>query len=197
MLSAVNAGPHLFWITSRAAGTTALLVSSVAVSVGLMMGTRLRTRVSGPDLRVFHEILSLTTLVAIVVHAVALVGDKFLHPSIADIALPFVSSYKTGWTTLGIVAGWALILLGLSYYGRRCIGQRRWRSMHRFTALAWIAGVAHSLGEGTDAGQLWFLAMLAIVAAPASVLLLGRLARGGGAPKQPSRRPSLGVTEGA
>ena len=32
----------------------------------------------------------------------------------------------------------------------------------------------HSLGEGTDAGQTWFLAMTAIVVVPALVLLLVR-----------------------
>ena len=42
----------------------------------------------------------------------------------------------------------------------------RWRKLHRFTALAWLAGLVHALGEGTDAGQLWFLAMLALVAIP-------------------------------
>ena len=52
---------------------------------------------------------------------------------------------------------------------------RRWRALHRFTALAWVLGVAHSLGEGTDAGQVWFLAMTGVVAVPALLLLLGRL----------------------
>ena len=107
----------------------------------------------------------------------ALLGDSFLHPSIADIAIPFVSSYKTFWTTLGIVGGWSLILLGLSYYARRYVGAVRWRKLHRFTALAWLAGLAHALGEGTDAGQLWFLAMVALVAIPALGLLATRLAR--------------------
>ena len=63
---------------------------------------------------------------------------------------------------------------GLSYYARRAIGANRWRKLHRFTALAWIAGIVHTLGEGTDAGQLWFLAMLAIVAVPAVLLLAVR-----------------------
>ena len=80
----------------------------------------------------------------------------------ADIAIPFVSGYHTVWTSMGIIAGWALMLLGLSYYARRRIGSARWRSLHRLTALAWLAGIAHSLGEGTDAGQTWFLVMLAI-----------------------------------
>ena len=31
-----NPGPHLFWITSRAAGTVALVLASLAVSLGLL-----------------------------------------------------------------------------------------------------------------------------------------------------------------
>ena len=76
--------------------------------------------------------------------------------------------------TIGIVAGWAMILLGLSYYFRARIGQERWRTLHRFTALAWVLGLAHSLGEGTDAGQAWFLAMTAIVVLPVIVLMVMR-----------------------
>jgi sulfoxide reductase heme-binding subunit YedZ len=163
---------HLFWITSRAAGTAALLLSSVAVCVGLLFGGKL---VKGrPDLRHLHEALSLATIVALVVHAVALLGDNFMSPSLADISIPFVSGYQRGWTTLGIVAGWALIALGLSYYVRDRIGQQRWKKLHRFTALAWIAGIVHSLGEGTDAGATWFLAATGIAVVPALVLLVVR-----------------------
>ena len=166
--------PHIFWITSRAAGFAALILASLAVSLGLLMSTKL-LKGKTADLRVTHEILSLSTIVAIVVHAVALLGDSFLHASVADIAIPFVSSYKSVWTTLGIVSGWTLILLGLSYYARRSIGAVRWRKLHRFTALAWLAGLVHALGEGTDAGQLWFLAMVGIVTLPALGLLVERL----------------------
>ncbi len=84
--------------------------------------------------------------------------------------------------SLGIIGGWSLILLGLSYYARRTIGAKRWRKLHRFTALAWLAGLVHALGEGTDAGQIWFLAMIGIVAIPALGLLVLRLSGAGGAP---------------
>jgi methionine sulfoxide reductase heme-binding subunit len=168
--------PHLFWITSRAAGFAALVLASLAVSMGLLMSTKL-LKGRTTDLRAAHDTLSLATIVAIVVHAVSLLGDAFLHPSILDITIPFVSSYKTFWTSLGIVGGWSLILLGLSYYARRYVGAVRWRKLHRFTALAWLLGLAHALGEGTDAGQAWFLAMIALVTIPALVLLATRLAR--------------------
>jgi sulfoxide reductase heme-binding subunit YedZ len=169
-----DVAPHIFWITSRAAGSAALVLSSVGVCVGLLMGGRF-VRGRGLDLRAAHETISIATLVAIVLHAVALLGDSFMHPSVADIAIPFVSSYQSVWTTVGILAGWSAILLGLSFYGRRWIGQRRWRSMHRFTVLAWWLGVIHSLGEGTDAGQAWFLAMTGIVVVPAIILFVARM----------------------
>jgi sulfoxide reductase heme-binding subunit YedZ len=176
MTVTTNAAPHLFWLTSRAAGIVALVLASLAVSLGLLMSIKLMRR-RGPDLIAVHEILSLATLVAIVVHGGALLFDQFLKLSIADISIPFVSSYKTAWTSTGIIAGWALALLGLSYYARRRIGMARWRKLHRFTALAWLAGLVHSLGEGTDAGQVWFLAMIAIVVVPAVALLLTRYLR--------------------
>ena len=172
-LPATATGPHLFWLASRAAGIVALILSSVSVCVGLLMSGRLRKQ-RGPDLRVAHEALSLATLAALVVHGLTLIGDGFLKPSLADVALPFVSGYKTFWTSTGIVAFWALALLGLSYYARARIGVQRWRRLHRFAALAWVLGIVHTLGEGTDAGQAWFLAMTAIVVVPALALLASR-----------------------
>jgi sulfoxide reductase heme-binding subunit YedZ len=182
-LPATAIGPHLFWVMSRAAGIAALILSSLSVCVGLLMSGRLRRL--GPDLRVAHEALSLATLGALLIHGVSLLGDSFLHPSLLDVSVPFASSYRTLWTSAGIVAFWALALLGLSYYARTRIGVQRWRRLHRFTALAWALGVAHSLGEGTDAGQTWFLAMTAIVVVPALALLAVRwlTARSGSAPK--------------
>jgi sulfoxide reductase heme-binding subunit YedZ len=182
MIAAATHG-HLFWITSRAAGIAALVLSSVAVAVGLSMGSKLvKKRLA--DVRSLHEALSLATIAALVVHAVSLLGDSFLRPSVADIAVPFVSGYKEPWMTIGIVGGWMMILLGLTYYARGRIGPQRWRSLHRFTALAWVLGLAHSLGEGTDAGLTWFLVATAIVAAPAAVLLVARLSQGAPSKRQ-------------
>ncbi len=183
---ATAAGPHLFWITSRAAGIAALLLSSLSVCVGVLIGGRGlvsgRGRIGGrtlsahrPELRVTHETLSLAALAALVVHGLTLLGDGYLHPSLGDVAIPLLSGYKTLWTSMGIVAFWALAVLGLSYYARARVGVQRWRKLHRLAALAWILGLAHSLGEGTDAGQTWFLVMVAVAAVPALLLLLMRL----------------------
>ena len=101
---------HLFWITSRAAGTAALVFSTFAVGLGLAMSLRL-LRARGPDMRVTHEALSLATMLAIVVHGLSLLGDKFFNQNLADIAVPFASGFREPWMAIGIIGGWALIAL--------------------------------------------------------------------------------------
>ncbi|HWC87434.1 MAG TPA: FAD:protein FMN transferase [Solirubrobacteraceae bacterium] len=136
---AIDASTHLFWITSRAAGTTALIFASASVGYGLMMGGKL-IKGSNADRRVIHEVLALCTMLAIAVHGLALFGDSYLHPSMVDITVPFAMPYSRIFTTLGIIAGWSLILLGLSFYFRARIGMSRWKVIHRFTLLARLGG---------------------------------------------------------
>jgi sulfoxide reductase heme-binding subunit YedZ len=172
-MSATALNTHLFWITSRAAGSLALILASLSVGLGLLMaGKLLKGRT--PDLRVLHEALALGTIAALVVHAGALLFDGFIGMSVVDVTVPFVSAYHRFWTSLGIIGGWAIVLLGLSFYVRDRIGRNRWKLLHRFTALGWLLGAGHSLGEGTDAGQWWFLASMALVFLPALALLVGR-----------------------
>jgi sulfoxide reductase heme-binding subunit YedZ len=117
------------------------------------------------------------TLAAIALHALALLGDSYFHPSLADLTIPFVSGYREPYMALGIIAGWGFALFGLSYYLRKRIGTARWKVIHRFTALAWILGVIHSLGEGTDARATWFLIIVACAVLPSLALLIARLAK--------------------
>lgn len=179
MNTSTRIGPHLFWILSRGAGTTALVLSSISVCVGLVSAGRL-TPGDTTDRRAYHEILSLSVIVAIAVHGLVLVGDGVLHPSLLDVTLPFTWSYMRLATTLGIMAGWALILLGLSFYTRDRIGRARWKLIHRFTLLAWLAGVVHTIVEGTDAGTVWYVALLIVTTAPVLVLLAIRIVRSPG-----------------
>jgi sulfoxide reductase heme-binding subunit YedZ len=195
ILSATAVAPHLFWLVSDAAGIAALVLSSAAVSLGLLMSGRLLRR-RGPEARVVHEALSLATLAALAVHGLTLIGDAWLHPSLAEVAVPFLASYRTFWTSVGIVAFWMLALLGLSYYLRGRIGVRRWRSLHRLTALAWLLGIVHALGDGTDAGQLWFLAMTAIVTLPPLFLLVVRHLRPAAARREGALREKPAISTG-
>lgn len=174
----VLADTQFFWYSSRAAGTAAMVLASLSVAYGFMAAGRLLPKHFAAS-RVVHEALSLATIVLIAYHGLILVFDAFIGFSLVDVLVPFASDYEPIWQAMGIIGGWALVLFGLSYYARARIGVNRWRSLHRFTGVAWVLSLGHSLGEGTDAAKWWFLALLAAPMVPAMIALTLRL-RGGG-----------------
>ena len=165
-----------WWLASRSAGVVSFAAVSGSVILGLMMANGLpRRRGIKKTLLGLHESLALVGLVAIAVHGVTLLGDSYLRPSIASIAVPFTLGYRPGFTGLGVIAGYLAAILGLSYYARRSIGVALWRKLHRATIAVWGLGVIHILGAGTDAGQLWMRAVLAVTALPIVFLFILRL----------------------
>jgi sulfoxide reductase heme-binding subunit YedZ len=170
---------YLWWLASRASGIVALLLVTASVTIGLTMASKIvRRRGAGPVLVKVHEQTALAGLVAIAVHGVTLLGDRWLHPGVRGIAVPFAMAYRPGFTGLGIVAGYLAALLGLSFYARRRIGTRLWRKLHRATVVVWALGVVHALGAGTDAGTPWMRTLLLATGAPIVVLFLVRTVRG-------------------
>jgi sulfoxide reductase heme-binding subunit YedZ len=167
---------------------TAFALASVSVGLGLTMAGRLAR---GPGrarfLRAIHEQAALGALIAIVVHGVALLGDRWMHPGLSGIGIPFVMAYRPVATGIGIIAGYLAALLGLSFYARRRIGARLWRRAHRLTIVVWLMAAAHALTAGTDASTPWMRAILVTSAVPIGVLFVARLA---GA-RRPRPRPAM------
>ncbi|HET9161833.1 MAG TPA: ferric reductase-like transmembrane domain-containing protein [Solirubrobacterales bacterium] len=166
----MSAAHHLFWITSRAAGSAALLLSSASVLLGLMMSSS-RRNPNRRDLRTLHEALSLTALAMVGLHGVSLFGDAYLNPGIVGVVVPFVGKYRPLWTGMGILAGYGLAVLGVSYYFRDRIGAARWRRAHRLTAAFWLLAIVHTVGAGSDAVEPWFLILNGVAIVPAALLL--------------------------
>lgn len=175
------ADTHLFWITTRGAGLAAVLLAGLSVTVGACIHL---ARGRGTDLRTLHETLSVGALLCLGLHGAALLADPWLHPGPAGVTVPFLMDYRPLWTGLGIIAGYGLAALGLTYYLRARIGPKRWQAAHRFIVIFWALGVVHALRAGTDASRPWFLIVLATPTLPALGLLLLRKA------------PALGPTTG-
>jgi sulfoxide reductase heme-binding subunit YedZ len=167
---------HIWWLASRASGVVALLLVTISVGIGLTMSAKLmRKRGLGPKLTAIHEQTALAGLIAIAVHGVTLLGDPWLHPSVAGISVPFVMGYRTFFTGLGIIAGWLAALLGLSFYVRRHIGPALWRKAHRATVVVYALGLIHTIGAGTDASTPWLRWFMALTAIPMTGLFLRRV----------------------
>ena len=148
---------HGWWLASRASGLVALVLVTVSVFLGLMMAGKVMRRPGlSKKLMAVHEQTALAGLVAIAVHGIALLGDPWLHPGVAGVAVPFALGFKTLFTGLGVIAGYLAALLGLSYYVRRRIGAKLWRKAHRATVVVYLLGLVHALGAGSDASTVWF-----------------------------------------
>ena len=145
---------YAWWLASRASGTVALVLVTASVLIGLLMAAGVLKR---PGLKrnlvAIHEHTALVALVLIAVHGITLLGDRTLNPGPIGILLPLATPYRPSYTALGILSGYLVAALGLSFYVRKWkwIGGKRWRQMHRATVLAYLLGVAHAIGAGSDA----------------------------------------------
>lgn len=186
----MSPGQHVFWLASRGLGVVALVLISLSVGLGLAMSGRL-LRVPGAPawLKHLHEALSLTGLMAIAGHGLLLMGDPYLEPGLAGIALPFAMATKPFWTGLGVIGGWLAAIVGLSFYVRRWIGTPLWRWLHRWTLVVYVLAIAHTLGSGTDARSAWLLLLIVTTASPAVFAGVYRFL--------PAERPAKRRPEGA
>jgi sulfoxide reductase heme-binding subunit YedZ len=167
---------YAWWLASRASGIVALALISLAVILGLVMAGRVSRE---PKLRramiAVHEHAALAALIAIAVHGITLLGDKWLDPGPLGILVPFHMEHEPLWTGLGIIGGYLAAALGLSFYARRRIGTKRWRSLHKATILVYVLAVMHTLGAGSDASTPWLRAQIVLTGAPILLLFVMRL----------------------
>ena len=132
-----------FWLASRSAGVVAYLLLSASVVLGLVMAARLAPVTARSGLRVLHERVALLALGAVAAHGLFLLPDRWLHPGLHELLIPFTTGYRPVWTGLGICAAYLAAGLSLSYYARRRLGSRRWRTAHRLIPVAWALAAVH------------------------------------------------------
>jgi predicted ferric reductase len=118
-----------------------------------------------------HEAIAIAGLVMIAGHGITLLGDPYLRPGPAGIALPFALESQPVWTGVGILGGWLAAIVTLSFYVRRWIGTQVWRWLHRWTLAVYAMSIAHTLGSGSDASSIWLVYIVLVTAAP--VIFLG------------------------
>lgn len=165
-----------WWLASRAAGLVGYTLFSIAVLAGLMMASRLAVDPKRKRaLLQVHEHAALAGLIAVGVHGITLLGDRWLDPGLAGITMPLTIDYRPLAVAAGIVSGYLAAALGLSFYIRRRVGAARWRKLHQYTLLAWLLGFLHALFAGTDASTTWMRLLLLWTAGPVVVLLGARV----------------------
>jgi predicted ferric reductase len=159
------------WIVARAGGFTAYGLLALAVTVGLALSLRWQSqrwpRLINGEL---HNHLTILSLVFLVVHVGAVWIDPFTHFSALEVFIPFLSSYRTLWMGLGIVALYLGIAIGISTWLRPKIGYRLWRRLHTLTIAIYALATAHGIFTGSDTHEWWAIGVYA-----GSVCVVGAL----------------------
>ena len=165
-------GPGL-WYATRAAGLVTLLMLTASVLLGLLVAGRFNSQRWPRFLtQGLHRNVSLLVLVFLALHVGTTVLDTYTSIPLSAAFVPFASSYKTGWLSLGAVALDLLIALVVTSLVRDRLGYRAWRRLHWLAYACWPVAVAHGLGIGTDRSVAWVFALtlgcIACVAATAT-----------------------------
>jgi sulfoxide reductase heme-binding subunit YedZ len=189
MTAALTQTPSALWVFARAAGFVSLVLLSLTVALGIALTLRWRSRqwptfVSDG----LHRYLGTVFFVFLTVHVVTILLDPFTKFSLADVLVPFKSSYRPLWMGLGICAAELALALGLSVHLRRWIGYRTWRILHYGTYATLPVAFLHGLGSGTDSATWWGTAIYAACGLPIACLVVVRLISGG-----PAREKEAGV----
>jgi len=75
--------------------------------------------------------------------------------SLGQIAIPGLAPHAPLWVGAGQIAFYLMAVVVGSFYVRRQIGQRTWRTLHYVTFLAFLGATAHGIMAGTSMGRRW------------------------------------------
>ena len=186
------------WLVARAAGIVTLALLTLSVTFGLALSTRVLGNRRGKMLIGWHQTLTWTALAMLGLHMVALALDPTIHFGIVGVLVPGAAPWRPVPVAAGILTGWLMLALAISFHVRRHIGQRRWRLLHYATFGAFTIGIYHALNVGTDFTGTRGLILAGIVAAPVAWLTYARILMPRGqarkTPTPPRALPNVAAT---
>ena len=139
------------WYVARAAG----LVSWAQLAAATLWGLALSTRALGDRPRAnwlldVHRWLGGTALAFTGVHVVALLADQYVHFGVAEILVPFTSSWHPVAVAWGVVAAYLLLAVEVTSLARNRLSKRAWRRVHTASFVLFVFATIHGLTAGTD-----------------------------------------------
>jgi sulfoxide reductase heme-binding subunit YedZ len=173
-MTAVAALP-IPWLVARAAGLVAFGILTLSVWLGLAMSTRLFGRRHAPRLLGWHRTLAWTGLSVLALHAGALLLDPLMRFGPAAVLVPFAAPWRPAAVAGGVVAGWLMLALTVSFRLRGRIGQRGWRRLHYASFAAFVLALLHALTAGTDLAGIGGPILAAVAGGPVLWLTLVRI----------------------
>jgi predicted ferric reductase len=154
--SLLGPDPKAYWYLSRGSAFVALSLLWLSMFLGLLMSNKMARLWPGvPVSFALHEFISLLGLGFSLFHALILLGDRYIGYTLAQVVIPFASSYEPAWVGLGQVGFYTMLIVTLSFYVRSRIGQKTWRSLHYVGFLTYLVALLHGITAGSDTSLPW------------------------------------------
>lgn len=184
-------GTNWPWYIIRGAGFTAAGLLMLLMISGIGQVTGLTYRLIEPvKAWMVHKALAIALCVAIVVHIVFLLVDKYLPFSLSQVLVPFVSHYTNGskllgyslsavGVALGILAMYAVAIIVASSLGWINSHKKTWRWLHYLGYFVMLAVFVHALTVGSDLKYGTFRSIWALAGGVVLLAVVSRIARVG------------------
>lgn len=165
------------WMFSRATGLLAYVALSIDVVAGLLVSTRSDRWIPRGQLVDIHGWLSPLALALVFAHGVVLLADGYIRFDVVDLFVPFASSRWPLVVGVGVLAGYLILVVHLSFGMRKRIGTTTWRRLHYLSFAAFVLVTIHAIAAGTDRGNPWFASVYAVLLLVVLSLLALRIKR--------------------
>jgi predicted ferric reductase len=167
-------GTHAWWYAARAGGMVAWALASLSVIWGLQLSTRLVRKPAPAWVLDLHRFLGGLAVAFTGVHMVGLFLDTHSNFGLAQLLVPFTSSWRPSAVALGVVAMYLLLAVELTSLAMNRLPRRVWHAIHLSSFGVFVIGTVHGLLAGTDATNPLFQWSVMIVSGVVLFLTLVR-----------------------
>jgi predicted ferric reductase len=168
---------NVYWYLSRSSAMVSFFCLWASMALGIGISNKL-TRIWPGAFTAFdlHQFTSLLGLGFIGVHVLSLLGDTYIGYTLFQLLVPFASTaYAPLWVGLGQTVFYLLIPVTLSFYARKRLGTRGWRTIHGLSYALFVGALLHGLFSGTDSGSWWATALYGFSAVSLLALTIYRI----------------------
>lgn len=173
------------WYTARGAGLAALVILTLATSLGALTSMKITSAPARVVMQYTHRAAAGLGLGLIALHIGTILADAHAGVGVRGALVPFASAYRPNAVALGSIAAYLILTLAALGVARGRLaasarGAAWWRRVHTLAYGAWALAMLHGITAGTDAGvtwvrTLWALCLVAVLTSVAA--RLGALAR--------------------
>lgn len=198
MIAAVT--DQLWWFAARSGGFVAWGLLSASVIWGLMLSGKVRPGHVRPNwILDLHRFLGGLATVFTGVHVLTIMADSYTDFGIADVLVPFTSSWQPGAVAWGIVGMYLLAAVEITSLLKRHLPKQLWQRVHVLSLPLFAVATIHLLHAGTDASNVvvgWLVGAVSVVVVGLTAWRVGtrnRQPTPSRAPRTPHPRPQDGL----